>query len=77
MNNAASFQFVFVFELKNVLKEVGSSNKTNETLITQALSVVNYNINVMSQAESTPTYNANPSENVQAKVNKNLFDRLV
>lgn len=64
-------------ELKNVLKEVGSSNKTNETLITQALSVVNYNINVMSQAESTPTYNANPSENVQAKVNKNLFDRLV
>ena len=31
-------------ELKNVLKEVGSSNKTNETLITQALSVVNYNI---------------------------------
>lgn len=64
-------------ELKNVLKEVGSSNKTNETLITQALSVVNYNINVMSQAESTPTYNANPNDNIQAKVNKNLFDRLV
>ena len=64
-------------ELKNVLKEVGSSNKTNETLITQALSVVNYNINVASQAESTPTYNANPNDNIQAKVNKNLFDRLV
>lgn len=64
-------------ELKNVLKEVSSSNKTNETLITQALSVVNYNINVASQAESTPTYNANPNDNIQAKVNKNLFDRLV
>ena len=64
-------------ELKNVLKEVSSSNKTNETLITQALSVVNYNINVASQAKATPIYNANPNDNIQAKVNKNLFDRLV
>ena len=64
-------------QLKDILKEVSNSNKINETLIQQALSVVNYNINVMSGAQATPTYNANPNENTQAKVNKNLFDRLV
>lgn len=64
-------------QLKDILKEVSNSNKINETLIQQALSVVNYNINVMSEAQATPTYNANPNENTQAKVNKNLFDRLV
>lgn len=64
-------------QLKDILKEVSNSNKINETLIQQALSVVNYNINVMSEARATPTYNANPNENTQAKVNKNLFDRLV
>ena len=64
-------------QLKDILKEVSNSNNINETLIQQALSVVNYNINVMSEAQATPTYNANPNENTQAKVNKNLFDRLV
>ena len=64
-------------QLKDILKEVSNSNKINETLIQQALSVVNYNINVMSEAQATPTYNPNPNENTQAKVNKNLFDRLV
>ena len=64
-------------QLKDILKEVSNSNKINETLIQQALSVVNYNINVMSEAQATPTYNANPNENTQAKVNKNLITILI
>lgn len=40
-------------QLKDILKEVSNSNKINETLIQQALSVVNYNINVMSEAQAT------------------------
>ncbi len=43
-------------QFKATLAELESNNKLNNHLITQALSVVNYNLNVLSQTCAGPTY---------------------
>lgn len=49
-------------QFKATLAELDSNNKLNNHLITQALSVVNYNLNVLSQTCSAPTYAAKGQE---------------
>lgn len=51
-------------QFKETLAELESNNKMNNHLITQALSVVNYNLNVLSEASVETTYAAKGQEQV-------------
>jgi len=51
-------------QFKETLAELETNNKMNNHLITQALSVVNYNLNVLSEAAVGPTYAAQGREQV-------------
>lgn len=51
-------------QFKETLAELETNNKMNNHLITQALSVVNYNLNVLSGASVEPTYASQGQEQV-------------
>lgn len=51
-------------QFKETLAELETNNKMNNHLITQALSVVNYNLNVLSQTSVGPTYASKGQEQV-------------
>lgn len=51
-------------QFKETLSELETNNKMNNHLITQALSVVNYNLNVLSEASVDSTYAAHGQEQV-------------
>lgn len=58
-------------QFKATLAELDSNNKLNNHLITQALSVVNYNLNVLSQTSVGSTYAAKGQEQLS---NAKRFD---
>lgn len=51
-------------QFKEILSELETNNKMNNHLITQALSVVNYNLNVLSEASVESTYASQGREQV-------------
>ena len=51
-------------QFKETLAELETNNKMNNHLITQALSVVNYNLNVLSETAVGPTYAAQGQEQI-------------
>jgi flagellar biosynthesis/type III secretory pathway chaperone len=54
-------------QFKETLAELETNNKMNNHLITQALSVVNYNLNVLSEASVGPTYASKGQEQVSKR----------
>lgn len=62
--------------LDRVLHELEKNNKINVELISQSLNFVNYNINILAQTMSEPTY-APQGQSNQAGTSKTIFDAKV
>lgn len=65
-------------EIKVVFTELNGYNKSNMSLIEKALEFVNFNINILSQAEVGPTYGVAQSEAAPPPVtNRTIFDQKI
>lgn len=65
--------------IKQIAEELGAKNKENNALLSKALSFVQFNINLLSQAEVVPTYGVEQNQNkpVQSVVKRALFDQKI
>ena len=65
--------------IKQIAEELGTKNKENNALLNKALSFVQFNINLLSQAEVAPTYGVEQNQNkpVQTVVKRALFDQKI
>lgn len=61
-------------ELFNVLKTIEENNKTNNALIKDSLEWIEFNLNLMTNATTPPTYG---NENKKSSSKNSLFDRKV
>lgn len=63
-------------QLSKTFSELGTVNKINTNLIKQALTFVNYNINMLAQSTASPTY-APVGKSGQSGNSRNWVDRKV
>lgn len=63
-------------EFNEVTKKLQAANERNTRLIEQALSFINFNVNLLTQTTVGPTY-APQGQQGQSTVNRTVFDRKV
>lgn len=65
-------------KIKAISQELSVNNQCNVTLLEKALSLVNFNINMLSQVQVGPTYGATQDNTSQeVVVNRAIFDQKI